>query len=136
MKKSVCKNCNNIRALIVSGLTLIIGCTSATTGTGKIAPRIYNQEYNVVFSRALEAAIVKKWQIVFADKETGIISAKTSTGFWTWGDNISIRIHKIGTGKVQVDLTSGTDRQVIDWGHNARNIRAFYKQLDSLINAL
>lgn len=108
-------------------------CSSAYTGTGagKIAPRIYKAEYNDVFANALEAANLKGWQIIFTDKDTGVISAKVSTRLWTWGNDVSIRVHKIANENVQVDLSSGSH-----WGKNARNIRAYYEQLDTLINAL
>lgn len=70
-----------------------------------------------------------EWQITFADKEVGIISAKTPTSFLTTGDVVSIKVRKSENNRVRVDVSAGTSRQMIDWGKNKGNIKNFYEQL-------
>ena len=123
---------------LICFITIIGGCASATTSssTGSsvgISPRIYKEEYNIVFLKAVDAVSHMGWQITFTDKTTGIISAKTPTNFWTWGDTVSIRVYKLDEERTKVDVSSGTSRQIVDWGHNERNIFGFYEKLDNLI---
>ncbi len=118
---------------------LLTGCTSASTiGTNNydtIEPRSYTADYEKVFFAAVDAVTSLKWQITFTDKETGIISAKTPANFLTWGDEVSIRIRQ-DNDKVRVDVSSGTNRQLIDWGKNAQNIRNLYLKMDSILKRI
>ncbi|MEK6776404.1 MAG: hypothetical protein AABY87_05925 [bacterium] len=112
-----------------------IGCaTASTTGNQDIKPRIYDIDYDIVFSKAIDTVIDMGWQIISTDKSTGIISFSTPTNLWTWGDNASIRVSKIGNGKIRVDLSSSTQRQIYDWGRNKQNIEVFFSKLDALLN--
>jgi hypothetical protein len=119
-------------------VTFLTACATATTsstpgGQSKLAPHIYNKNYNNVFLAAIDAASAMGWQVTFTDQTTGIISASTPTNLWTWGDTVSVRVSKIDEDRVEVDVSSGTSRQVFDWGRNERNILNFYGKLDSLI---
>ncbi|PWW81341.1 hypothetical protein CR164_09880 [Prosthecochloris marina] len=116
----------------------VISCSSASTVSkdGKapeVEPKYYNIEYVKVFAGAIEAVNAMEWQITFADKEIGIISAKTPTSLLTWGDEISIKVRKPENNRVRVDVSAGTSRQMIDWGKNRGNINNFYQQLDDIL---
>jgi hypothetical protein len=120
-------------------LLLLGGCTSASTVTsdGKepdVNAHIYKQDYETVFLQAVDAVNAMKWQITFADKGIGIISAKTPTSLWSWGDQVAVKVRDEKGKGVKVDVSAGTDRQVVDWGHNKRNITGFYQKLDQLLN--
>ena len=118
---------------------LFPGCTTMSTnrkGSSPkgVAPKVYSADYDKVFMKAVDAVSQCSWQITFTDKSTGVISAKTPTNLWTWGDNVSIRIQKIDNDKVKVDVSSGTRNQVVDWGRNSRNITKYFKSLDLLLS--
>lgn len=120
-------------------VSLLTSCaTMSTTREGSslegVAPKVYSADYDKVFMKAVDAVSQCSWQITFTDKSTGVISAKTPTNLWTWGDNVSIRIQKIDNDKVRVDVSSGTPNQVVDWGRNSRNITKYFKSLDLLLS--
>ncbi len=126
------------RILLVFFLFFLFGCATATTSyspenTDSIAPHIYDKDYSTVFIKAVDAASAMGWQVIFTDKSTGVISAKTPTNIWTWGDSVSIRVSRIEGGKVRVNVSSGTQSQVIDWGRNRRNTISYLGKLDGLI---
>ncbi len=126
------------RILLVLFLFFLLGCAAATTSyspekTDSIAPHIYDKDYSTVFIKAVDAASAMGWQVTFTDKSTGVISAKTPTNIWTWGDSVSIRVSRIEGDKVRVNISSGTQGQVIDWGRNRRNIISYLGKLDNLI---
>lgn len=124
--------------VLLFALVLMISCTSASTVSKdgkapKVEPKIYSLGYEKVYSGAIQAVSSLEWQISFADKSLGIISAKTPTSFLSMGDELSIRVHQPKEGKVRVDVSAGTSRQMIDWGKNKGNIKNFYKQLDQIL---
>jgi hypothetical protein len=124
------------KTMILILCLVIYGCASATTQTqntkNAVSAQVYQSDYDVIFSKAIDAAGGMGWQITFTDKETGVISAKTAANFLTWGDTISIRISHQEQG-VKVDLASGSTGQIVDWGRNKNNILKFYKKLDALV---
>jgi len=89
------------KVLFIMAITIYLaGCATATTsGTREtpsdISAHIYNKDFDTVFIRAIDAASAMGWQVTFTDKSTGVISAKTPTNLWTWGDNVSIRVSRI-----------------------------------------
>jgi len=84
----------------------------------------------------VDAAAVLSWEVTVAQKDAGIISAKTPMSLWSYGDKVTIRIFRPDSlcqdSLVRVGFTSGTD-QAFDWGKNNRNQQAFYKKLDSAL---
>jgi hypothetical protein len=124
--------------LIMATAMYLGGCATATTsGTRETPPEIsahiYNKDFDTVFIRAIDAACAMGWQVNFTDKSTGVISARTPTNFWTWGDNVSIRVYRIENNAAKVDISSGTPNQIVDWGRNKRNILDYYGKLDNLV---
>lgn len=124
--------------LIMTTAIYLGGCATATSvgtrGTpSEISAHIYNKKFDMVFSSAIAAASAIGWQVTFTDKSTGVISARTPTNLWTWGDNVSIRVYRIENSTVKVDVSSGTQNQVVDWGRNKRNILSYYGKLDNLL---
>lgn len=124
--------------LILTTAIYLGGCATATSvgtqGTpSEISSRIYNKKFDTVFSSAIDAASAIGWQVTFTDKSTGVISARTPTNLWTWGDTVSIRVCRVENSAVEVNISSGTQRQVVDWGRNKRNILSYYGKLDNLL---
>jgi len=124
--------------VLLFALVLMISCTSASTVSkdGKapeVEPKIYSLGYEKVYSGAIQAVSALEWQISFADKSLGIISAKTPTSLWTRGDELTIKVNQPQNDKVRVDVSSGTSRQMLDWGKNKGNIKDFYEQPDQVL---
>jgi hypothetical protein len=129
-----------LKYALVATLAATSACTTATSNlTNAVSPKDlpgYSQTYDVVFGAALDAVSVLSWEITVAQKDAGIISAKTPMSLWTYGDKISVRIFRPDSLRadslVRVGFTSGTD-QAYDWGKNNRNQTAFYERLNLLL---
>lgn len=119
--------------LLVIVLTMTLGCAAAMTGKGGLKPSIYKANYDEVYIKGVEAISNKGWTIEFTDRETGIINARTGVSLSTWGDVVSIRISRQANGEVQVNASSRTERQALDWGKNTRNIKEYLVELDKLM---
>lgn len=76
------------------------------------------------------------WDIQTAQKDAGVISAKTPMSLWTWGDKVTIHVFRpdsaSGDSLIHVGFTSGTD-QAVDWGKNGKNQRKFFQKLDGIL---
>lgn len=115
-------------------------CTTATSNLATAAsPKDlpgYAKPYDVVFGAAVDAVSLLSWEITVAQKDAGIISAKTPMSLWTYGDKVTIRVFRADSLRqdtlVRVGFTSGTD-QAFDWGKNSRNQTAFYEKLNAAL---
>jgi len=126
------------RLIIIALALMFVSCTSASTinsdgGVPEVKPREYSLSYDTVFEKAIDAVGACEWQITFADKSVGIISAKTPTSLLSWGDEVSIKVRKNDNNLIRIDVSAGTSRQMFDWGKNKGNIKKFYRKLDELI---
>jgi hypothetical protein len=123
-------------------LTATSACTTASSNmAAAVSPAQlpgYRQSYDAVFSAAVDAVSMLSWELTVAQKDVGVISAKTPMSLATWGDKVTIRIFRPdsarGDSLVRVGFTSGTD-QAIDWGKNGRNQRAFFEKLNGSLAA-
>jgi hypothetical protein len=124
------------------GVSLVLGsaCTTATsnlsTATSPAELPGYSQSYDRVFGAAVDAVSLLSWEVTVAQKDVGLISAKTPMSLWTYGDKVTIRVFKLDSARtdslVRVGFTSGTD-QAVDWGKNGRNQSAFFEKLNAAL---
>jgi uncharacterized protein (DUF1499 family) len=80
------------------------------------------------YQRCLEAARSLGWQIVFADPQAMRIEATDTTPFFGFKDYIVIRVTPLGAAS-RVDIRSASRVGRNDLGANARDIRAFYREM-------
>jgi len=80
------------------------------------------------FDRALTVAQERGWEIVSADKSTGLIEATDATRWFGFKDDIAVRLTPWGTG-TRVDMRSVSRVGRSDVGTNAQRIGEF---LDAL----
>ena len=115
-------------------------CTTTTSNMTTAASPAqlpgYSQGYDRVFSASVDAATMLSWEITVAQKDAGIISAKTPMSLATWGDKVTIRVFAPDSARAdsltRIGFTSGTD-QAIDWGKNAGNQRKFFAKLNLIL---
>jgi len=127
--------------LVISSL-FALGCTTATSNLTTIASLCelpgYSQPYDQVFGAALDVVSMMSWEVTVAQKDAGLISAKTPMSLWTYGDKITIRIWRPDSVRadslVRIGFTSGTD-QAVDYGKNARNQTAFFERLNRVLQS-
>ncbi len=125
-----------IAALVM--LSVGLACTTTTSNLSTVAaPRElpgYAKSFDQVFSASVDAVSLLTWEITVAQKDAGLISAKTPLNISTVGDKVTIRIFKgdvaSGDSLTHVGFSSGSN-QAFDWGRNSR----FYDQLTIALGA-
>ena len=130
-RKLIRRNKLILVALFFCMFFVLTGCSNISRGSS----RIYEMEYNIVFNKAVSAVIEQNWQIIFTDKNSGVISAKTHLNIFTLGDTISIQVNILKSNTVRVDVSSDAS-QLFDWGHNSRNVSNYLKTLELLLSKL
>jgi len=104
--------------------------TGRTPEYPDITPRVYRVSTDRVFDAALHAVHrLPRWSLVSSRPETGEIRVEAKTLMLRFVDDILIRVTAGGeTAVVAVRSASRIGRG--DFGQNARNIRAFFDELD------
>jgi uncharacterized protein (DUF1499 family) len=80
------------------------------------------------FDAALQTAQAMDWEIVSADKSSGMIEATDTTTWFGFKDDVAVRLTPWGSG-TRVDLRSVSRVGISDIGTNARRIQAFLEAL-------
>ena len=94
-------------------------CTTTTSNmTNVTSPSQlpgYSQSYDRVFSAAVDAVTLLSWDITVAQKDAGVITAKTPLSLTTWGDKVTVRVFSPDSSRAdsltRVGFTSGTDHR-------------------------
>lgn len=128
------------RSLLLIATLLLAACTTVTSNLASVSsPRElpgYSQSYDRVFGAAVDAVSLLSWEVTVAQKDVGLISAKTPTSLWTYGDKVTIRVFRPDSLRadslVRIGFTSGTD-QAYDWGKNNKNQNAFYDKINAVL---
>lgn len=92
-----------------------------------------DKSYLVVFaSVAAVAASVPRWEVTVVENGRGVVEvvATSPLGFQ---DDVAIRVQKVSTGGVVVDMRSRSRIGVGDLGINAARIRGFLKALNTVL---
>jgi hypothetical protein len=129
-----------------TGFVLTFGLLACSTTTSNLRTGMspaelpgFPQDYDRVFSAALDAAATLSWEVTVAERDAGIIAAKTPMSLATYGDKVTIRVFRPdstrGDSLTRVGFTSATD-QAVDWGQNSRNQKNFYKRLRGLLKGM
>jgi uncharacterized protein (DUF1499 family) len=97
-------------------------------GYPDLAPITLPTAPQATFDRALAVAQAQGWEIVTADKSTGLIEATETTRWFGFTDDIVVRLTPWGAG-TRVDVRSAARAGAGDLGRNARRIRRFLDDL-------
>ncbi len=104
--------------------------TGKTEQYPDVRPGVYEEGRARVFDASLHAVHrLPRWTLSSYDREKGSIRAESRTLVFRFVDDILVRVLPEGTGsRVEVRSASRVGRG--DFGQNARNIRAFFQELD------
>ena len=104
--------------------------TGTTPEYPDIQPRSYREEVSQVFDAALHAVDrMPRWSLVVYQPESGEIKAEARSLVLRFVDDVVIRVRPLGVSTV-VSVRSASRVGRGDFGQNARNIRAFFQELD------
>lgn len=79
---------------------------------------------------ALADGGLSRWALITADQHAGQIRAEVQTPVLRFVDDVEIRIVRLTGRRTRVDLTSASRIGKVDFGTNARRVRAFCRALD------
>lgn len=83
--------------------------------------RTFHNDSNSVFNACKKALNQLEMTLEYNDKDSGRISASTSTSIFSWGETIDILIISQTVTSTVVKVTSSSNAQLIDWGKNETN---------------
>jgi uncharacterized protein (DUF1499 family) len=104
--------------------------TGRTPEYPDLQPRAFDAPPAMVFDAALHAIqALPRWMLIAHREADGEIQATSTTRMMRFVDDVTIRIRPEGDRTV-VTVRSGSRVGKGDFGQNARNVRAFFDELD------
>ncbi|MFM8551468.1 MAG: DUF1499 domain-containing protein [Nitrospiraceae bacterium] len=105
--------------------------TGKTPEYPDLLPRTYEAKPELVFDAALHAIHrLPRWALVSHRPESGEIRAEATSRLFRFVDDVTITVRGEG-GKAIVSVRSHSRVGKGDFGQNARNILAFFEELDA-----
>ncbi len=120
---------------VVRGLTRNVAFTSP----GAEDPRLRGRTYAIPFedvwqsSRALVGGGLRRWEVVEADDEEGLIRGVAHSRIQRFTSTITIRITLDMDAQTRVDAMSASRVGRADLGVNARRLHRYFKALDRML---
>lgn len=96
--------------------------------------KTFNIDYESAFTACQKALRSLDFGINKSIKSKGIISASTTGGLLSWGEEIEVTIHEINNSKVKITVKSEAQAQLISWGKNDSNESSILKKIAYYIN--
>ena len=124
-------------------MSLLAGLTRNRAETDPRAKdwRLRGRTYAIPFDRVWNVALglceggLKRWSIVSADDEQGIIRARAFTRVFRRPHDVRVTIGLDENGQTRVDVMSILINRRRDLGANARRIHRFVAELDAKLGA-
>lgn len=104
-------------------------------------PRLRGRTYAISFDRVWNGALalagggLKRWRVVEADDEEGVILAESKTMVLRFVDDVRIDVTLDENGQTRVDMASASRKGRGDLGKNARRVGRFLRELDRALEA-
>lgn len=121
-------------ALIIC-LLMTIGCAHYSTARRLEEENIINAPIDVVWEKTLEILPTERITLREIHKDEYFISAKKHATFWSWADDISIRLIPKGEKRTIMNFDAGSKWQMFDWGHEERMVRNIFNRIKNASEA-
>jgi len=115
-------------ALIVC-LVITIGCAHYSTTRLTENERLINAPIDVVWEKTLEILPTERMTLKEVEKDSYFIEAKKHVTFWSWGDEVSIRLIPRGERQTVMNFDAGTWFGWGDLGHEGRMVRNIFDRI-------
>jgi hypothetical protein len=86
-----------------------------------------------VWEAAWTALPLAGWELTRADRARGHFEAKVGTSLWTWGEEFSVNLAKIGDGSTRIQVWGRVRYQYYDWGKTRKDIDRFIYMLQIVL---
>ena len=110
-------------------LMITLSCASYSTTRRPESENMVNAPIDVVWQRTLEILPAERMTLKNVDKENYFIEAKKHITFWSWGDNVSIRLIPKGEKQTIMQFSAGTVWGAGDFGHEGRMIGSIFDKI-------
>lgn len=122
---------------------LLAGLSGAGAETDPSSPdvRLRGRTYAISFERVWKAALtlvngeLRRWSLMAADDETGVIEAVATSWPRAKEDKVEIRVSLDANAQTRVDVSARPRDGKADLGRNARRIGSFIAKLDKRLEA-
>jgi len=118
------------RRLLIVGLIIItVSCATYSTTRRPQAENTINASIDVVWQKTLEILPTERMTLKNVDKENYFIAARKHITFWSWGDEISIRLIAKGEKQTIMDFSAGSVWGWGDFGHEGRMVKSIFDKI-------
>lgn len=114
---------------------MTISCASYSTTRRTEAENTINAPIDVVWEKTLQILPTERMTLKTVDKANHLIVAKKHITFWSWGDEISIRLIPKGERQTIMDFSAGTVWGWGDMGHEGRMVTSIFNKIKSASEA-
>ncbi|MBW1730021.1 MAG: hypothetical protein JRH08_00820 [Deltaproteobacteria bacterium] len=108
---------------------LCLGCATYSTTRLPEAENIINAPVDIVWQKTLEILPTERMTIKTVSKADYFIAAKKHITFWSWGDDVSIRLIPKGKNQTIMQFSAGTVWGWGDFGHEGRMVKSIFNRI-------
>lgn len=124
MKRLLAAICSIIAFFITT-----ISCSTYSTARRPEAENIINAPIDVVWEKTLAILPTERMTLVTVNKNDYFIAAKKSITFWSWGDEVSIRLIPKGEEQTVLHMDAQTKMGYGDFGHEGRMVESIFQKI-------
>lgn len=88
----------------------------------------YESSQNELIQSAKKALEKCNFRVKNINEKEGLINAKTKLSWWSWTENIDVKIEE--NGMIRIKSECAFPLQIFDWGKNKRNVKAFLREMN------
>jgi len=118
-----------ITPLLILAITL--GCTHYSTQKRPEAQNTINAPIDVVWEKTLQILPTERITLETVDKSNFFISGSKKITFWSWGDNVTIKLIPKEESQTIMHFNVSVKDQLVDWGHSGRMTRSIFNRIKS-----
>ena len=115
--------------LIMAFFITTISCSTYSTTRRPEAENTINAPIDVVWKKTLEILPTERMTLVNVNKDDYFIAAKKSITFWSWGDEVSIRLIPKGEKQTILLMDAQTKQGFGDFGHEGRMVKSIFEKI-------
>ena len=90
----------------------------------------FKVEYSKLYNVCLDALKHLDMRITYKNKDKGLIQAKANASILSWGEDIDIKLKRLGGKNVKVKVSSEANSQLFSWGKNDRNEEGIFEEIE------
>ena len=115
--------------LILILLTVAVSCAHYSTTRRPEAENVINAPIDVVWEKTLEILPTERMTLKNVNKDNYFIEAKKHITFWSWGDEVSIRLIPKNEKQTLMEFSAGTVFGWGDFGHSGRMVKSIFGKI-------